>query len=248
MIALTDLSKFKREITDLIQKGSALSDALSYDDNKKGCKDFSNFPGKYEIWYTKCLPIIKQLAPDRYNDFITLYSNPKRKEINESNYCIEDAIKGTEEYMGSYGPWTASTSIYRQVSILQACVDNLESYVFNIRGILQADIFDSELDSATHLLKNGFLRPAGSICGVVIEKHLAEVCKNHNIVITKKEPHISDFNEKLKDSVYGTIEWRHIQRLADIRNYCDHNKDREPTTDEVEELIIGTDKIVKTIF
>lgn len=42
--------------------------------------------------------------------------------------------------------------------------------------------------------------------------------------------------------------WRFIQRLGDLRNICGHNKEREPTKEEVEELISGTDKILKTIY
>ena len=74
------------------------------------------------------------------------------------------------------------------------------------------------------------------------------MCTNRNIDIAKKNPTIADYNDKLKDVAYDTIEWRRIQRLGDLRNLCDHNKDREPTKDEVEELISGTERIIKTIF
>jgi hypothetical protein len=74
------------------------------------------------------------------------------------------------------------------------------------------------------------------------------VCKNRNIDIKKKNPTIADYNDALKDAAYDTIEWRKIQRLADLRNLCDHNKDREPTREEIEELVSGTEKIIKTIF
>ncbi len=36
--------------------------------------------------------------------------------------------------------------------------------------------------------------------------------------------------------------------LADIRNLCGHNKSREATPEEVEELIVGVDQIVRTLF
>jgi len=42
--------------------------------------------------------------------------------------------------------------------------------------------------------------------------------------------------------------WRWIQRLGDIRNLCAHAKDREPTKDEVLELVNGVEKCIKTIF
>jgi len=114
---------------------------------------------------------------------------------------------------------------------------------------VQADLFDSELAASQELLKKGFLRGAGAICGVVLEKHLAQVAENHNVTTRKKNPTISDLNDLLKQSdVLDTPEWRQIQRLGDIRNLCDHNKDREPTKDEVQELISGVEKFTKTLF
>lgn len=245
---MVDLKKIKKEIETLIEKGINLSDDLQCVTGKKECKNFAHFLGQYEIWYTKTLPIIQQLSPCRVQDFMLLYSNPKRKEIKVSNYCICDALTNTRHYMDAYGPWTASFCVLRQISILQACHENLESVILNLQNILQADIFDSEIDSANHLLKMGYLRAAGAICGVIIEKHFAGVCTNHNIKTTKKNPTIADYNDALKDNVYDTVEWRRIQRLGDIRNLCDHSKDREPTKEEVEELIAGTEKIIKTIF
>ena len=245
---VADLKIIKKEIEKLIDKGVELTDNLQCVSGKKECKNFANFLGQYEIWYTKALPVIKQLSSDRVQDFALLYSNPKRKEVEAGNYCICDALTDTRHYMDAYGPWTASFCVLRQVSMLQACADNLESIVSNIQGVLQADVFDSEIDSAKHLLKKGFYRAAGAICGVILEKHFAGVCTNHNIAITKKNPTIADYNDKLKDNVYDTIEWRRIQRLGDLRNLCDHNKDRDPTKDEVEELILGTERIIKTIF
>ena len=112
-----------------------------------------------------------------------------------------------------------------------------------------ADVFDSEIDSARELCKKGFYRAAGAICGVVIEKHLSEVCTQRQIKVSKKHPVINDYNELLKsNNVIDIPTWRNIQRLADLRNMCDHHKDIEPTKDNIEELIAGTDKIIKTIY
>lgn len=144
------------------------------------------------------------------------------------------------------------TKAENQYAILQNLISSkLAEYkttLSQIQATLQADIFDSEIESAKHLLKRGFLRAAGAVCGVLIEKHLACVCKNRSIVIKKKNPTIVDYNDALKDIAYETIEWRKIQVLGDIRNLCDHSKDKEPTKDEVEELIAGTERIIKTVF
>lgn len=131
---------------------------------------------------------------------------------------------------------------------LKAAKSRFESSIFEIRQIVQADLFDSELSSARELLNNRFLRGAGAIAGVVIEKHLAQVCSDHNVKITKKNPGISDLNEALKAaSVIDVPQWRHITLMGDYRNLCDHNKQKEPTTEQVSDLIDGADKILKTI-
>ncbi|WP_455155954.1 hypothetical protein, partial [Sphingomonas zeae] len=77
---------------------------------------------------------------------------------------------------------------------------------------------------------------------------LAQVCADHKIKISKKHPGIGDLNEALKAaSTIDVPQWRHISMLADIRNICDHNKQKEPTELQVSDLIDGTDKVMKTI-
>jgi len=110
-------------------------------------------------------------------------------------------------------------------------------------------LFNSELDVARELNKKGFTRGTGAVVGVVLEKHLSQVCENHKIKVTKQKPTINDFNQLLKDNdVIEMPTWRFIQHLADLRNLCDHNKEREPRKEEIEELINGVEKVTKTIF
>jgi hypothetical protein len=124
-----------------------------------------------------------------------------------------------------------------------------DTSLFDIRQLVQADLFDSELEAARELAKHGFVRAAGAVAGVVLEKHLAQAATNHNVRMTKKHPTLSDFNDRLRDAdVLDVPNWRKLQRLGDIRNLCDHNKNREPTSDEVNELIDGVDKLTKTLF
>lgn len=114
---------------------------------------------------------------------------------------------------------------------------------------MQADLFDSELEVARELNKKGFARGAGAVAGVVLEKHLSEVCDNHNVKILKKNPTINDYNQSIKDAdIIEVKDWRFIQRLADLRNLCDHDKKVEPKQEDIEELIMGVEKISKTIF
>lgn len=240
--------EIKNELQLLLKEADQLFNSLKSKENSTvySPTDYIFFINAYDLWYSKALNIVKNLLPDRVNDFILLYRNDKRKEIRPSTYTISDALKGVS-IKGSCSPLSALPNILQQRQILQACLDKFDSKIYDLQTVLQADIFDSEIDSARYLLKNGFLRAAGAICGVVLEKHLAKICENHNIKITKKDPSLATYNDALKDIVYDTIEWRRMQRLADLRNLCDHNKDREPTKEEVEELISGADRVIKSI-
>ncbi len=244
---MKDYSEIKGEINQLEEVGIKLYAALTCKTEGK-CSDLDFFLLNYEQWYTKALAVIKQITPDRLQDFMLVYDNPKRKMLDIETYCISDALRTIEHIDYIYGPWTAKYGVLRQLQMLRACREKFDSKIYDLQTILQADVFDSEIESAKHLLKMGFLRAAGAVCGVVLEKHLRGVCKNRNISIQKKNPAIADYNDALKDCAYDTVEWRRIQCLGDIRNLCDHSKDREPTKDEVEELISGTEKTLKTIF
>jgi hypothetical protein len=135
-----------------------------------------------------------------------------------------------------------------QVQILASLSSRIDGVLANVEGHLLADIEDRELRAAAELSRSN-LRAAGTLAGVVLERHLGRVVANRSIKIGKKDPAIGDLNEALKkDAAYELPTYRRIQFLADIRNLCCHNKGREPTADEVKELLSGVGGIVKTVF
>ncbi|MBU1014086.1 MAG: hypothetical protein KKG99_13890 [Bacteroidetes bacterium] len=137
----------------------------------------------------------------------------------------------------------------QQIEILNSCLDIIDSKLADIEGILQSELFENELETAKDILKKKHIRVAGALAGVTLESHLKKVCKNHNLKFRKPNPTIVDFNEELKkqESIDLTT-WRLIQRLGDIRNLCVHAKEREPTKDEVEDLIRGCEKLIAELI
>lgn len=262
-----NIEKYREDIGKLKNKGELLHMAMQYEcypeqfkkehgKKSKGIlKELPSFWVEYQTWYSEAKVLIKQLLPDRLDDFIRFYEKPKaRKDITYENYRIEDFLQSliiTKDWPETkvVGPDAAILQFRQQQAILAAVLARFESSLFDIRQLVQADLFDSELSAALELLKNGFIRASGAVAGVVLEKHLAQVAENHNIKTRKKHPTISDFNDLLKKGdVLDTPSWRQIQRLGDIRNLCDHNKEREPTKDETNELISGVEKFIKTLF
>lgn len=279
MTIQSNLDKYKTELADLVKQGFHLFNAMQWECYPEEYrKSFAkNFPGvrsigkkfsdhykklpsfkrDYQKWYSEARAVVKLLLPDRVSDFVNLYEKPKgRKEITVANYVIEDYLQGLavmrqrgEQTERLVSPDAAISGFEQQVYILSSASKRFDSSLFDIRQMVQADLFDSELDAAAELKKNKFLRAGGAVAGVVLEKHLAQVCANHNISITKKDPTIGDLNDLLKQN--GAIEiptWRFIQHLGDLRNLCDHNKKKEPTSTDVDDLISGVGKISKTIF
>ncbi|MDD3633437.1 MAG: hypothetical protein PHW38_06585 [Candidatus Cloacimonetes bacterium] len=243
---MTNLEKYKNDIDNLIKKGEKLLSILRTD------KYLIKFRKEYEIWYSESLSLIKIILPYRTEDFEKYYKNGEKCLKNYITYTpprsegirfeVFDNISVRQaDYAGSL--------FENQLGIVKAAKRRFKSSLFDIKQLVQADLFDSELDAATELNKKGFTRGAGAIAGVILEGHLAQVCENHKIKVKKKEPTINDYNQLLKDNnIIEIQDWRFIQHLADLRNLCDHNKKREPKKEEIEELINGVKKITKTIF
>ncbi|MGI9107405.1 MAG: hypothetical protein ACR2G4_14290 [Pyrinomonadaceae bacterium] len=238
------------------KKGASKSNKEAED---KEVKETQKIPlhQAYQAWYSKSLPVVRQILPERYQEFVEQYKLDKRKdkEIDFLTYTISDYLIGVrvtrgwqkEEVVNAFSAFFSK--FQHQLTILVSCLDRLDSVLSNIQGTLQAELFDDELSAAEELMKKGHLRAAGALAGVTLERHFATVAQNHGIKIGKKEPTISDFNDTFKnESIYDVPTWRFIQRLGDIRNLSAHFKNREPTKDEIDEMLKGVQKVLKTVF
>ncbi|MFJ0389755.1 hypothetical protein WLU28_00170 [Bordetella bronchiseptica] len=265
----TNISRFKEDITKLAHRGDLLLTTMQYERSPKAVRAAIKkaYPDKvdeyiaelkpvaetYQAWYSEARALLRQVLPDRLDDFTRHYEKPKgRKIIGYESYRIEDYLQDLRVTRGYdetvVDPSAALPHLQQQVAIVKAAAARFDSSLFDIKALVQADMFDTEIDAAEALAKHKFVRAAGALAGVVLERHLAQVCENRTLSIGKKNPTISDFNELLKSNeVIGVPEWRFVQHLADIRNQCDHSRN-EPTADQVNDLIAGVKKVIKTVY
>jgi len=267
----SQIEKFKDELEKLIAFGGNLQNAINKECHpeefeeamqkafpKKKERDafvssIASFKAEYQTWYSEAKALVSQLLPHRLDDFVRHYQKPKpRKEIDYESYRIEDYFQGLTITRGLgdkvVGPKAAIPHFDQQFAILKSVKPRFESSLFEIQQLVQADLFDSELDAARELYKKKFYRAAGALAGVVLESHLGQVCQDKGIKFRKKKLSISDFNDALKQN--GSIavpDWRFIQHLGDLRNLCDHKKPDDPTSEQIKDLIDGVQKVSKTI-
>lgn len=189
-----NLEKYKKDLGRLISDGDNLLTTMeleSYpakfeakakkilkDKYDQFIKELPLFRDKYQFWYSESLVVIKLLLPDRIGDFIKLYEKPKsRKSIEYGNYVIEDYLQdlvvNDRWRTREVGPEAAIPQFQQQLNILKSVQKRFKSSLFDIKQLVQADLFDSELEAAKELNRKGFIRGAGAIAGVVLEKHLA---------------------------------------------------------------------------
>ena len=254
---MNNLEKYKKDLNQLIEEGEKLlisiQNELAFKKDRpdliRVClPSFRNF---YQTWYSEALVLIEFILPNRVMDFKKFYEKPKvRKLMNPENYTISDYLQGLSISNDPTIQLSALAHFEQQFNILKSCQKRFESSLFDIKQLLQADLFNSELDAAKELNNKGFVRGAGAVAGVVLEHHLSQVCSNHKIQPNKQfPPTINGFNQLLKNS--GVIElekFMNIQYLGSLRNLCDHKKSKEPTEEEVDKLIDGVNEVTKTVF
>lgn len=88
-----NINKYKKDYNKLVELGCALCNAMKYEcyseDFQKAVKkafkekaseylkSLPDFKSSYQTWYSESKILIKQLLPDRIEDFIRYYENQK---------------------------------------------------------------------------------------------------------------------------------------------------------------------------
>ena len=258
---MENLQKHKKDLERLIDRGMQLYVAIWHESfldeypesvlkymermgwNREDRQaEIPSFKEEYQSWYSEALAVVRALLRERLENFGAFYQG------GGENYMLIDYLTG---YMPRHDlDWRRIVSLFQQqLAIAQAADHRLASSLFDIKQLVRADLFDSELEAAKELMNKGFYQSAGVVAGVVMEKHLAQVCENHALELQKQRPTINDFNRILvENNVANASESELIRHLGTIRNSCAHyNEGKEVTKERVAALIEGVEKLVKTM-
>lgn len=138
----------------------------------------------------------------------------------------------------------------KTVAILRAAKRDWDSgYVFKIRRVVEADVFDDGLEQAEHLLTSGgYYQAAAVLAGAVLETHLRSMCEQQGIPTQKSNGNrlmIDVMNIELaKSGAFNKLKGKEITAWAAIRNSAAHGRPEEFTKDDVARMIDGVRSLV----
>jgi hypothetical protein len=137
-----------------------------------------------------------------------------------------EEIRGYEYYYDAFERMTAVFSAARE--------DYKGGFLTSLRNLIQAEIFDTELEQARELLNSGYKVAAAVIAGIVLETTLRDICTRQGLPMSKLDKMNSDI---AKTGLYNKLQQKRITALADIRNSAAHGKPQEFTENDVKDMI-----------
>lgn len=117
---------------------------------------------------------------------------------------------------------------------LAAKEDYEGGYLNSMRNLVQAEVFDNELEQASELHDAGYKLPAAVVAGVVLETTLRQMCTDRSIPIGKLDKMNADL---AKTRAYNSLVQKQITALAGIRNSAAHGHPEEFTDSDVANMV-----------
>jgi len=137
----------------------------------------------------------------------------------------------------------AETSIYstsfenlqRMQSVFKAAREDFEAgYLASVHDLVRAEVFGSELEQASELLKAGYNSAAAVVAGVVLETAIRDLCGRYNVTLGKVDKMNADLT---KAGAYNIVLQKRITHLAAVRNSAAHGNEAEFKTYDVSAMI-----------
>lgn len=167
-----------------------------------------------------------------------LFTAWKVKVRNLLSLACGEKSQHFAEYEKAEKPFSmeSSFSISKRLgAVFHAVKQDFEGgYLNSIKSLIQAEVFESELEQAQELLDNGYKLSSAVIAGVVLETALRELCDQEGIPHGKLDKMNSDL---AKAGKYNKLQQKRITALADIRNNAAHGKPEEFTDEDVSLMV-----------
>jgi hypothetical protein len=143
----------------------------------------------------------------------------------------------------------SSSLLYGNISSFQntravfgAAQEDFEGgYLSTVRSLVQAEVFDTELEQAKELLNSGYFTAAAVVAGVVLETALRELCLRRQLNAGKLDKMNADL---AKAGQYNSLAAKRVTALAATRNSAAHGKSDEFNEADVRAMVADVERYV----
>lgn len=168
--------------------------------------------------------------------------------VKTKNLLVSACGQDSEHYKAfieaeNYSSWSGNLKNFlRTRAVFGAAKEDFEGgYLASVRNLVQAEVFDTELEQAKELLTAGYYPAAAVIAGVVLETTLQQLVSAHGIPIAKLDKMNADL---AKAGQYNSLVQKRVTSLAAIRNSAAHGDHTAFTKADVESMVEEIGRLV----
>ncbi len=173
-------------------------------------------------WQVNARHLLSMVCGRESEHFLAFESNQKPQFTGDTNHAI---------------------LLRQQAVFLAAKSDYEDGYLTRLRDLIQAQVFESELEQAQELFRTQYSTAAAVIAGTVLETTLRQMCQDRGIPTGKLDKMNADL---AKAGAYNSLVQKRITALAAIRNSAAHGKPQDFTSDDVAAMIRDVERFVAT--
>ena len=154
-----------------------------------------------------------------------------------------------KSFAAQAGTYLTFSPVYHAQGILRAAKDDYENgHLYDLRRLVEAEVFDDFLEQAEYLLDSGYHQAAAVVAGCVLEDGLRRLCAAKGVAASPKAK-LDTMNADLaKAGVFSVLVQKRITALADLRNKAAHGRWTEFTRDDVKEMVPGVRRLMEEHF
>ncbi len=119
---------------------------------------------------------------------------------------------------------------------LAAKEDYEGGYLFNLRGLIKAEVLTDALEQAEELLNRGYKDPSCVLTGISLEIAIKDLIQRHGLPTGKLDKMNVDL---CKASVYNVAKQKQITAWADLRNKAAHGDWNGYSDADVQDMLSG---------
>jgi hypothetical protein len=143
----------------------------------------------------------------------------------------------------NYQSWSGNLKVFlRTQAVFGAAREDCEGgYLASVRNLVQAEVFDTELEQARELLSAGYYPAAAVVAGIVLETTLRQLVLSRGLQIGKLDKMNADL---AKAGQYNSLVQKRVTSLAAIRNSAAHGDHAAFTKEDVASMIEEVSRLV----